>query len=292
MKRFFFFTFAILSVSTIAFSSLTKVDFDYSMSRSTSFEMEKSHQSKKWRLIRRLYKTYKPDIITSEYRIPPIIHFIWLGSPLPEVSRELIETWKFFHPGWTVKVWGDQEAKEFKMVNREAFDGALNYGEKSDIWRYEILYKFGGVYVDTDFECLRPFDDIHKSCDLYAGLGYTRRPLLYNGLIGAAPKHPIIKLCMDSIKKGPADQNDTRIQMKTGPYYFTNCFFQLASEFKGKIVAFPITYFYAFPNSMRKPNSNRDEVKRKWMLPESYALHYWATSWLKRPVKEGSATSP
>ena len=31
-------------------------------------------------------------------------------------------------------------------------------GEKSDIFRYEILYRFGGVYVDTDFECIKPFE--------------------------------------------------------------------------------------------------------------------------------------
>jgi mannosyltransferase OCH1-like enzyme len=41
-----------------------------------------------------------------------------------------------------------------------AFDRASNFGEKSDIWRYEILFRLGGVYVDTDFECVRPFDSL------------------------------------------------------------------------------------------------------------------------------------
>ena len=46
------------------------------------------------------------------------------------------------------------EAKNFGMKNKEAFLSAYNYGMKSDILRYEILHSFGGVYIDTDYECV------------------------------------------------------------------------------------------------------------------------------------------
>jgi Glycosyltransferase sugar-binding region containing DXD motif len=40
------------------------------------------------------------------------------------------------------------------MKNKEAFLSAYNYGMKSDILRYEILHSYGGVYIDTDYECV------------------------------------------------------------------------------------------------------------------------------------------
>lgn len=47
---------------------------------------------------------------------------------------------------------------------QKAFDAAKNYGEKSDILRYEILFVYGGVYADVDVECLQPFDALAEVC--------------------------------------------------------------------------------------------------------------------------------
>ena len=43
-------------------------------------------------------------------------------------------------------------------LNEKQFLQAKNFGCKSDIARYEILHKFGVIYVDTDFEALKPID--------------------------------------------------------------------------------------------------------------------------------------
>src|SRR5438128_1844746 len=83
------------------------------------------------------------------FPIPPLIHFIWLGSPLPPSIQEIIDTWKKHHPGFTIKIWGDQEAKVFpwsKRSSKEAFDEALTFAGKADILRLEILFQQGGIY--------------------------------------------------------------------------------------------------------------------------------------------------
>jgi len=138
------------------------------------------------------------------------------------------------------------------------------------------------MYADTDFECLQPFDHIHRTCQFYAGLGYTTSPLLYNGLIGCAPGHPIMRQCVEQLQCGQGDQNDRRIQANTGPFFFTRCFFQVAKNNQEGIVPFPVTFFYAFPNNRRNETADRDLIKQKWVLPESMALHYWEVSWLDR----------
>lgn len=55
--------------------------------------------------------------------------------------------------------------------------------EQSDIFRLDILLHFGGLYVDTDFECVAPFDLLHAqtrvSC--YVGVSNTGTVELNNG---------------------------------------------------------------------------------------------------------------
>ena len=47
------------------------------------------------------YHSYREANHTEgeEYPIPPIIHFIWLGGPLPDKNRKRIRTWEVLHPG-------------------------------------------------------------------------------------------------------------------------------------------------------------------------------------------------
>lgn len=260
------------------------VSFDASMRRNYNMKEKYYKKNPTWHFYKALYQTYTlcPHTSTT-YLIPQKIHFIWLGSPLPDSCKKMIDTWKKFHPAplWEVKVWQDSDVAAFKLQNQLAFERAKNYGEKSDIFRYEILYRFGGLYVDTDFECLAPFDSLHQNTEFFAGLGYTKDPLLYNGLIGTKACHPILKLCMDTIVPGKGDHSAKRIMKATGPWHFTRCFQSLAGQFHGKAVPFPLTYFYAFPNNQRFEMTHPEIIKKTYLQPESMALHYWATSWWK-----------
>jgi mannosyltransferase OCH1-like enzyme len=278
--------FFIAVLSPLAAWDVQHVDFDVSMRRNYRSSESLMQNDPRWHLLRRMWQTYQQQgsLSNGEYIIPPVIHFIWLGSPLPARCRAMVATWRHFHPDWTIKIWTDADVKGFGMQNQAAFDRARNYGEKSDIWRYEILFRFGGLYVDTDFECLKPFDRIHKSCAFYTGIGYRPDPILFNGLIGSVPGHPIIKLCVEALKIGSGDQNDRRIMNDTGPEFFTRCFFQRAASSK-RVVAFPVTFFYPFPNNKRVERKDIDAIKRIWALSESYAIHYWELSWLHKPAK-------
>jgi len=229
-----------------------------------------------------LYKAYRNEgSISEEYLIPKLIHFIWLGSPLPASCRKMISTWKKMHPSWTILVWNDESVARFGLANKDAFDKAVNFGEKSDIARYEILYRYGGVYADTDFECLKPFDELHRSCGLYAGVNGDNQCLL-NGLIGASPRHPVMRACIEHLKAGPGDHDENRIMQSTGPYLFTRMFLDYAAKAEGeRIVPFPPSFFYSYPGSMRDFSKDPEEIKRNFVKPESFAIHYWASAWMR-----------
>lgn len=231
------------------------------------------------KIYERFYEAFNDLSESKRYIIPNVIHFIWLGSPLPDVCREMIETWKHFHPNWVIKVWNDADVAKFGLQNIEAYNRAVNYGEKSDIFRYEILYRYGGVYVDTDFEAVRSFDALHQSCAFY--VGNVGDGVLLNALIGSVPHHPIVKACIDHLKVGAGDHDPERILQDTGPYHLTRMFLQTVSEQDlGQVVPFPPTFFYPFPGSLR--NTLPREQVLQFARPETFAIHYWSTSWQKK----------
>jgi mannosyltransferase OCH1-like enzyme len=124
-------------------------------------------------------------ILADENLIPTTIHFIWLGSPIQEVHEQMIETWRNIHPGYHIVIWDDAAVASFLSTEmNEFFLIASNFGMKSDILRYYILYQLGGVYADVDYECIRSIDDIRKSCAFFAGISNTKAFEVNNGLIG------------------------------------------------------------------------------------------------------------
>lgn len=209
----------------------------------------------------------------EEPRIPKIIHVIWLGSPLPDVLREYVDTWIAFHPDWEVYLWNDETVKKIKLHNQDLYDKSRNAGMKSDILRYELIYQFGGLYVDTDFECLQPFDIFHHCYDFYAGLLHldTYHIQVGCGLFGARPGHPILKHCIEHLRESYYSSND--ITQQTGPIHFTKSVYAVAGSGDDIDCIFPATYF--FPFGCQEKEARRD----MWDAWGSFGVHWWSKTW-------------
>ncbi|MBI2775405.1 hypothetical protein HYX58_05350 [Candidatus Dependentiae bacterium] len=207
-------------------------------------------------------------------RIPKIIHQIWLGGKLPAQYEQWCASWKKMNPEWEYKIWGDDDVESFGMINKDMFDATNNYGEKSDIWRYEILERLGGLYADIDEECLRPFDEIHELFDFYVGLQPldTATLQLGIGIIGAAKNHPLLRKTIELMH---TRRGIIPIVLKTGPLFFTEICRNFAGTFGLRDVVLPASYLY--PCGYYQKGAPRQQ----WICQESYAVHHWAGSWLK-----------
>src|ERR671939_669644 len=98
--------------------------------------------------------------------IPRLFHWIWLGNrPLPTEHRRWIGGWLELHPRWKHVLWTEENRPT--LINEEQFQRADSYAQQSDILRYEIVYRHGGVYVDTDFECLRNIEPLMEGADAF-----------------------------------------------------------------------------------------------------------------------------
>ena len=93
--------------------------------------------------------------------IPKIIHYCWFGgNPLPESAIKCIESWKKFFPDYEIKEWNESnfDINAIKYTS-EAYK-AKKFAFVSDYARFWILYKYGGLYFDTDVEVIKNMDDI------------------------------------------------------------------------------------------------------------------------------------
>ena len=116
--------------------------------------------------------------------IPRVVHRVWLGGrPLPDAFAEFGRTWERHHPEWEVRLWTDENAPTPAGLER-----TRNLAERADLVRYEIIRRHGGIYVDTDIECLRPIDELLEGVVLFAGYEVPGR--LCNAVFGAVPEHP------------------------------------------------------------------------------------------------------
>ncbi len=255
---------------------------------------------------RSLYDRYNPELVNKRDCpvIPRIIHHVWFGVPLSDEDKQLRATWQQVHPEyrfilWTDRVENDSNAlrvrswQELDMVllltdeqyivvdvasltfdNRTFFDEAINYGEKSDILKYEIVYQIGGMYVDFDFECLRPFNELFDRYDFFTGIQPldTNIEQLGAALFGAKPDHPVLRYAVETIKD---DHHVRQIIIKTGPIHFSQAFIAKAGAERNIDIAFPASFFYPYGYQQQ------DQPRDAWMRSDSYAVHHWSGSWLK-----------
>jgi mannosyltransferase OCH1-like enzyme len=231
-----------------------------------------------WRIVEELYtKNFFEYAPNGNVSIPKKIHQIWLGgNPFPKRYREWGETWSKFNPDWEYKLWTDKDAEQVDIPNRDAYNSIPNMGQKSDYLRYHILNQFGGVYADTDFECLKSFNTLSYA-DFIVGVGYPSKVELYIGLIGSTPNNPIMQKLISTISLN-GGMSWKSVFKCTGTYFFTRTFFDMVQEYQKGIVILPPAYFYPYPNHA----DYKPEHKYKYIQECSYAIHHWEVSWSRK----------
>lgn len=92
--------------------------------------------------------------------IPKVIHYCWLSNdPLPKKIQFCIDSWAKKIPDYEVVLWDfNRFPKDRSTWVSEAFD-AKKYAFAADYIRFYALYNYGGIYLDSDVEVLKNFDE-------------------------------------------------------------------------------------------------------------------------------------
>ena len=173
--------------------------------------------------------------------------------------------------------WSSKKAEDLYIL-------ASTFAEKSDILRYDILFRYGGVYSDIDVLCLKSFNRLLDSgASFIAGLETNQlvkkfgHPLyIGNCIIGCIKGSPIMKYCLETLQS-EKQRPDLYLPMRTGPGHLSRaCLFYINSE---DSLILPCSYFYPLPHVKR-------EVEKTEALShtrdESYSIHFWDSSWEKK----------
>ncbi len=199
--------------------------------------------------------------------IPKTFHRIWLGDkPFPPEFAKFAQGWAWLHRDWQHCTWTDADIGLLTdFPNADLLPICKNAAQRSDVLRYEILWQQGGVYLDTDFECLKNIEPLLTGEFVGAG---EKPDMLSAGFIACRPRHPLVGRVREKLRERlalPGHQAKT-----TGPGLLT----EVWQEFKSDpaVVTYGPELFY--------PYAFTEKHRRQEAFPDAYAVHHWAGSWL------------
>jgi mannosyltransferase OCH1-like enzyme len=186
--------------------------------------------------------------------IPHILHQIWVGpNPLPEEYASYSQSWVDRHPSWDVRLWTEDNLPD-DLVRKEALERLRVPAERSDILRLELLWRFGGVYVDTDLRCLRSVEPLTADTDFFAT--YLKPGRVCNGVLGSIPGHHILERAVREL--------EPRTEYGFDKGAAGSVFVERLLRDYPEATIYPAGYF--FPNSAQEAE-------------DAYAIHTAGRSW-------------
>ncbi len=168
--------------------------------------------------------------------VPKNIFQTFKTADLPWITRFYIHRMKRQNPGWTYHFYDDRRILEFFSEHfppeyLKAYKSLTIGAAKADFFRYAVLYKFGGVYLDIDSYVKTPFDQFITAEDSFV-VSHEGNPGLYcQWALISDKNHPFLERTLektlDNIQthRFPHDVHKT-----TGPTVFTEAVNEILAE--------------------------------------------------------------
>ena len=248
--------------------------------------------------------------------IPKIIHYCWFGgNPLPESAKKCIASWKKYLPDHQIWQWsekpshananhnpnglfpthplgeGEKNGKENDLFDKilgfdvniipytqQAYE-AKKYAFVSDYARFWILYKYGGLYFDTDVEIIKPLDDI-ISQGPFMGIEVRAKdgeyPRVNPGLgLGATPGMELYRLLLDKYATLKFLNEDGSLNQKTIVKYNTEVLQEQGLLQSNEIQV--VSGVWIYPADYFNP---LDSLTGKLKLTDNTrSIHWYMNSW-------------
>jgi hypothetical protein len=217
--------------------------------------------------------------------IPKTIHYCWLsGDPFPETIAKCMATWKTQLPDYEFILW---DTKRFDLESslwvKQAFE-TKKYAFAADYIRLYAVYHFGGIYMDTDVEVVKPFDDL---LSLPYFVGSEGGGIIEAGVFGAQKGMPWLKDCLSyydnkafikpdgtpdtwtlpRIMMASIEKNRTVIELPKAQIMQ-----KLTQDIPGQLLMFPPDFFCAKNHGTGVVYKNEN----------TYSIHHFAMSWISK----------
>ena len=209
--------------------------------------------------------------------IPKLIHQTAKTADIPEQWRALSEKTKALHPGWTYRLWTDEDNLAFVRAEYPDFvETFVNLPKpimRADVIRYLWMYRLGGLYLDLDYEFLKPFDPESHRVIVPQTLepDADGRPWLGNCMFASEPGHKLWKFMIDDLRRNPPKAGDDVLHA-TGPMFVTRIYREHRAELGDVYLPARKVYSPVTPRSKRQ----YDAIVRRG---ESLGIHHCSGTW-------------
>ncbi len=220
--------------------------------------------------------------------IPKIIHLCWLsGDSYPPKIARCLASWKKFLPDYEVVLW---DTNRFDLNSsiwvRQAFE-KKKYAFAADYIRFYALYHMGGIYLDSDVEVLKSFNDL---LDLPYFMGAEKAQTPEAAIIGAEKGCDWIKRCLDYYDNRSFVKEDGSLDIRKLPEIMDeqiriikplrilslqDSFNIRKMDMQKEVLEFNDAFF-----SPKVFDSREVEI-----TPYTYAIHHYQNSWFSPKAK-------
>ena len=220
--------------------------------------------------------------------IPKIIHLCWLsGDPYPPKIAKCLESWKNYLPDYKIMLW---DTNRFDLNSsiwvKQAFE-KKKYAFAADYIRFYALYHMGGIYLDSDVEVIKSFDDL---LDLPYFIGAEKAQTPEAAIIGAEKGCDWIKQCLDYYENRSFVKPDGTLDIRKLP--------EIMNEQIGKYKSLRVLTVNE-SKSIRTLDFNREllvfndvyfspkifDSREVELTPYTYAVHHYQNSWFSPKAK-------
>lgn len=215
--------------------------------------------------------------------IPKIIHYCWFGKqPLPESAIKCIESWKKYCPDYKIIKWDENNCD--LLLNdyvKEAYE-SRKWAFVSDVMRLKIIYEYGGIYLDTDVEIVKNFDELIK----YDGFfGFEGKKYINTGLgFGAVKGNSLIKHILDDYEGKHFLLKDGTCDTLPCPHRNTEILKKYGFSANGKMQV--INNNIVLPGEYLCPYDY--ETGNLCITDKTFSIHHYDASWQSEEEKERS----
>lgn len=230
-------------------------------------------------------------------KIPKIIHQVYdsrEGSTIPDQLLEVSKTWKRNHSQWKYHFWDHNAIKAFLEEHYPGYMAPyfhLKYLlQRWDSIRYLIVYHYGGIYVDMNYESIEPLDKLLNDVECFFGCKpVEHKPqdvtiYLGNSLFGGIKKHPFLQLlieeCFETITNVIEKDGKMRFILETtGPVVVSKMYQKYADNKKVTLLPSEFVAPWTLSEAHFMLSGNYTQ-KMEDKLEKAYCVHYFFGSWL------------
>lgn len=219
-------------------------------------------------------------VLTEKAVIPKKIHYIWLGKKdIPDRLKKCIDSWKKYCPDYEIIRW-DEDNYDFSgnRYMKETYSAGA-YGFVPDYARLDILYRYGGIYLDTDVEVVRSLDPLLNQ-EAFCGVEKWQT-INFGGCSGAAKGNRVIKRFLDAREDLSFINDDGSENRNTCGFYDSRVAIDLGYRIDGTTQCIDgmniYGYDYFHPYDYMSGKLNRTE--------NTYTIHWFNGGWLSEEQK-------